>query len=253
MEVLGIDIGGSGIKGAPVDVEKGEFTAERLRLDTPINSTPQNVAETMAELVKHFNWSGPIGCTFPGVVQHGVVRTAANVDKAWMGTDANALFSAATGCPVHMLNDADAAGLAEMRFGAGRGRKGVVIMLTFGTGIGSAIFADGVLLANTEFGHVKVRGKDAELRAAARVKTEKGLSWKQWAKRVQEYLAYMEWLFWPDLFIVGGGVSKKFDKFRPYLTTQAEIVPAGLLNDAGAIGAAMANAELMAQRSAEVK
>jgi len=240
MAIMGIDIGGSGIKGAPVDVEKGEFLAERERIETPQPSTPARVAEAVVELIKKFDWRGPIGCTFPAVVQHGVIRTAANVDKTWIGTNGEALFSDSTGCPVRVLNDADAAGVAEMTFGAGRGRKGVVILLTFGTGIGSAIFIDGVLLPNTEFGHVELRGKDAEHRAAARIKTEKDLSWKEWGGRVDEYLKYMELLFSPDLFIIGGGVSKKFEKFIPYLQTQAEIVPAQLQNDAGIVGAAMA-------------
>jgi len=245
MAIMGIDIGGSGIKGAPVDVEKGEFLAERERIETPQPSTPARVAEAVVELIKKFDWRGPIGCTFPAIVQHGVIRTAANVDKTWIGTNGEALFSDSTGCPVRVLNDADAAGVAEMTFGAGRGRKGVVILLTFGTGIGSAIFNDGILLPNTEFGHVELRGKDAEHRAAARIKTEKDLSWKAWGGRVDEYLKYMELLFSPDLFIIGGGVSKKFEKFIPYLQTQAEIVPAQLQNDAGIVGAAMAAKDLV--------
>ena len=245
MAIMGIDIGGSGIKGAPVDVEKGEFLAERERIETPQPSTPARVAEAVVELIKKFDWRGPIGCTFPAIVQHGVIRTAANVDKTWIGTNGEALFSDTTGCPVRVLNDADAAGVAEMTFGAGRGRKGVVILLTFGTGIGSAIFNDGILLPNTEFGHVELRGKDAEHRAAARIKTEKDLSWKAWGGRVDEYLKYMELLFSPDLFIIGGGVSKKFEKFIPYLQTQAEIVPAQLQNDAGIVGAAMAAKDLV--------
>ena len=245
MAIMGIDIGGSGIKGAPVDVEKGEFLAERERIETPQPSTPARVAEAVVELIKKFDWRGPIGCTFPAIVQHGVIRTAANVDKTWIGTNGEALFSDSTGCPVRVLNDADAAGVAEMTFGAGRGRKGVVILLTFGMGIGSAIFIDGVLLPNTEFGHVELRGKDAEHRAAARIKTEKDLSWKAWGGRVDEYLKYMELLFSPDLFIIGGGVSKKFEKFIPYLQTQAEIVPAQLQNDAGIVGAAMAAKDLV--------
>ena len=245
MVIMGIDIGGSGIKGAPVDVDKGEFLAERQRLDTPQPSTPAAVAETVVRLIKQFDWQGPIGCTFPAVVQHGVVRTAANVDQAWVGTDGEALFRTATGYPVRMVNDADAAGIAEMTFGAGKERKGVVILLTFGTGIGSAIFIDGILLPNTEFGHVELRGKDAEHRAAARIKTEKDLSWKEWSARVDEYLQYMEKLFSPDLFIIGGGVSKRFDKFAPYLHTQAEVIPAQLQNDAGIVGAAMAAKDLV--------
>jgi polyphosphate glucokinase len=244
MKILGIDIGGSGIKGAIVDVKKGEFVTERHRIETPTPSTPEAVAQVVGELVKYFDYQGPIGCTFPAVVQHGVIHTAANVDQGWIGVNGEALFQQVTGQPVHILNDGDAAGVAEMRFGAGRDRKGVVIMLTFGTGIGSAIFTEGVLLPNTEFGHMKIRGKDAEHRAAARIRDEEGLSWKRWAKRVDEFLHTMEFLFSPDLFIIGGGVSKKFEKYAPHLTVEAEMVPAQLLNDAGIIGAAMAAHEI---------
>jgi polyphosphate glucokinase len=244
MEVLGVDIGGSGIKGAPVDVERGELTQERHKILTPQPSTPLAVAEVVSELVHYFAYSGPIGCTFPAVVQHGVTLTAANVDPSWIGANAEGIFSEATGQPVRVLNDADAAGIAEMRFGAGQGRRGVVILLTFGTGIGSAIFIDGMLVPNTEFGHVELRGKDAEYRAAARVRDEKGLSWKEWGDRVNEFLQYMERLFTPDLFIIGGGVSRKFDKFKDYLQVRAEVVPAVLANDAGIVGAAMAAKDL---------
>ncbi|MCK6625866.1 MAG: ROK family protein [Anaerolineae bacterium] len=240
MEILGIDIGGSGIKGAPVDIETGTLQAERLRLDTPQPSVPEAVGDTVAEIVRRFNWQGPIGCTFPAVVKHGVTLTAANVDKAWLNFNGQKLFEAKTGCPVLLLNDADAAGIAEMEFGAGKGEAGVVIMLTFGTGIGSAIFVDSRLVPNTEFGHMEVRGKDAEHRAADRIRTEKDLSWEKWAERVNEFLGRMEALFSPDLFIIGGGVSKKHEKFLPFLKTQARIVPAQMLNEAGIIGAAMA-------------
>jgi polyphosphate glucokinase len=246
VEILGIDIGGSGIKGAPVDIEKGELVKPRHKIATPQPSTPQAMADVVAELMRHFNYQGPIGITFPGVVQHGVILTAANVDKDWVNMNGEELFAKATGCPVKVLNDADAAGVAEMQFGVGRGRKGVVIMLTFGTGIGSAIFTDGVLLPNTEFGHVIVRGKDAEHRAAARIRDEKQLSWKKWGKRVNEYLQYMEFLFSPDLFIFGGGVSREFEKFKEYLEVRAEIIPAKLANDAGIVGAAMAAKDLTA-------
>jgi len=244
MEILGIDIGGSGIKGAIVDVKKGEFATERHRIETPTPSTPEAVAAVIDELVKYFDYTGPIGCTFPAVVQHGMIHTAANVDQSWIGVNGEALFQQVTGHPVHILNDADAAGVAEMRHGTGRERDGVVIMLTFGTGIGSAIFADGVLVPNTEFGHMKIRGKDAEHRAAARIRDEEDLSWKRWGKRVNEFLQAMEVLFSPDLFIIGGGVSKKFEKYASQLDVDAEIVPAELLNDAGIIGAAMAAYEL---------
>jgi polyphosphate glucokinase len=244
MQIMGIDIGGSGIKGAPVDVMKGELLHERHKLVTPQPATPDAVAAVVAQLVGHFNYQGPIGCTFPAVVQHGVTLTAANVDKSWIGTNAEALFHKVTGMPVRVLNDADAAGVAEMQFGAGKGRKGVVILLTFGTGIGSAIFTDGVLLPNTEFGHVQLRGKDAEHRAAARLRDEEDLSWKEWGERVNEYLQYMEMLFTPDLFIIGGGVSRKFDKFQKYLSVRAEIVPTVFGNDAGILGAAMVASQL---------
>ena len=245
MQIMGIDIGGSGIKGAPVDVEAGQLAVERYKIATPQPSVPEAVAEVVAQLVNHFDYQGPIGCTFPAVVQHGVTLSAANVDKSWIGTNAAELFTKATGHQVCVLNDADAAGVAEMAFGAGRGHQGVVIMLTFGTGIGSAIFFKGQLLPNTEFGHVQLRGKDAEHRASARVRDEEKLSWKEWGVRVNEYLQYMEMLFTPDLFIIGGGVSRKFDKFIKYLEVRAEILPAQLENDAGIVGAAMAAKALL--------
>jgi polyphosphate glucokinase len=240
MEILGIDIGGSGIKGAPVDVEKGELQGERQRLETPQPSIPEAVGKTVAEIVRHFNWQGPIGCTFPAVIKNGVAYSAANVDSSWIGFNGQALFEKQTGCPVLLLNDADAAGIAEMEFGAGRGERGVVIMLTFGTGIGSAIFVDGQLVPNTEFGHMEIRGKDAEDRASDRAREEKDLSWEKWARRVNEFLGRMELLFSPDLFIFGGGISKKYERFSPLLQTQAKIVPAEMLNEAGIIGAAIA-------------
>ena len=244
MNVLGIDIGGSGVKGAPVDVTTGEQIADRFRVPTPQPATPEAVAKAVAEVAQHFDWRGPIGCTFPAIVQHGIVHTAANVDDSWIGVDAVTLFERATGCPVRVLNDADAAGLAEMTIGAGKHRDGVVMMLTFGTGIGSAIFVNGQLLPNTELGHLQIRGKDAEHRAASRIRKEEGLSWKKWAENVDEYLDHLEFFFSPDLFIIGGGVSKKQHKFFQYLSTRAEIVPAQLLNEAGIIGAAMAARDL---------
>lgn len=240
MHILGIDIGGSGIKGAPVDIETGTLAAERFRLPTPQPSKPEDVGDTVAELTHHFDWNGPVGITFPTIVKGGVIYSAANVDQDWIGTDARELFEHKTGCPVTVVNDADAAGIAEMTFGAGRGHKGVVIMLTFGTGIGSALFINGQLVPNTELGHIEIRGKDAERRATDRVRQEKDLSWEKWAERVDEYLARIEYLFSPDLFIIGGGVSKKSDRFLPLLNRQTQIVPAALLNDAGIVGAAMA-------------
>jgi len=240
MDILGIDIGGSGIKAAPVDVDTGALTAERVRIPTPQPSTPDAVGAAVAEAVKQFKWTGPIGCTFPAVIKNGVAYSAANVDKAWIGTNAEKLLKRKTHCPVLLINDADAAGIAEMTFGAGKDRAGVVFMLTFGTGIGSAIFVDGHLLPNAELGHLTMGRKDAEQRAAARIRTEKSLSWKAWAKRVGKYLAYLEFLFSPDLFIIGGGVSQKFDKFGAYLKVQTDVVPAQLFNDAGIVGAALA-------------
>lgn len=242
MTFLGIDIGGSGIKGAPVDVERGEMLTERYRIPTPQPSLPEAVADVVAQIVRHFDWSGPVGCTFPAVIKNGVAWSAANVDKSWIGTDGQALFEQKTGCAVVVLNDADAAGLAEMRYGAGRGRGGLVMMLTFGTGIGSALFLDGRLVPNTELGHLEIRGKDAEHRASDAVRTRKKLSWKEWALAVNEYLGVLEMLFSPDLFIIGGGVSKKHAKFFPLLSTRAEIVAAQLFNNAGIVGAALAAA-----------
>lgn len=240
MEILGIDIGGSGIKGAPVDIKKGEMTAERFRIDTPQPSKPKAVAEVVGQIAKHFDWQGPIGCTFPAIVQHGVVWSAANVDKEWIGTNGEELFKKSTGCPLLLLNDADAAGIAEFEFGAGRGQDGVVLIITFGTGIGSALFNRGVLVPNTELGHLEIRGKDAEERTSDRIRQEKDLSWEKWAERVNEYINYLEALFSPDLFVIGGGVSKKHDKFIPLLHTRAPVVPAQFFNDAGIIGAALA-------------
>jgi polyphosphate glucokinase len=242
--VLGIDIGGSGIKGALVDVTKGELLSERHRIPTPQPATPEAVAETVAKLVKYFDYSGQIGCTFPAIVQHGVVHSAANVDKSWIGQDADALFSAATHCDVHMLNDADAAGVAEMAFGAGRDNLGVVFMLTFGTGIGSAVFTEGILLPNTELGHIELDGREAEPWASAKARKEQKLGWKKWSKRVSAYLTYLSALFSPDLFIIGGGVSKKADKFFPYIQSPTPFVAAELRNEAGIVGAAYTIAHL---------
>ena len=240
--VLGIDIGGSGIKGAPVDTTTGQLVAERQKLLTPQPATPEAIAKVVAQLVSAFDWSGPIGITFPGVVVDGVVRTAANVDPSWIGVDAVELFGGKTKLAATVLNDADAAGLAEMRFGAGHGVTGTVLLLTLGTGIGSALFIDGTLVPNTEFGHIQIRGKDAEKRASDHAREERDLSWGDWAGRVDEFLEQMEGLLWPGLIVIGGGVSRKSDKFLPLLTIRlrAKVVPAALLNDAGIVGAAMA-------------
>ncbi|MCS0602358.1 ROK family protein [Streptomyces sp. LP11] len=246
MQIFGVDIGGSGIKGAPVDLDKGDLAQERCKVLTPHPATPDGVADGVKQVIDHFGWTGPVGLTFPGVVTGGAtIRTAANVDKSWIDTDARALFSDRLGgLPVHVVNDADAAGVAEMRFGAGRDRAGTIILLTFGTGIGSAVFTDGALLANTELGHLELGGHDAEKRASSKAKEDHDLSWEQWAHRVQKYLAHVEMLFSPSLFIIGGGVSRKSEKFLHYIEgIRAEIVPAQLQNNAGIVGAAMRAAE----------
>lgn len=240
MDILGIDIGGTGIKGALVDVATGALTTERFRRLTPSPATPEAVGASVAEVAKHFAWQGPIGCGFPAVIRQGKVCTTFHVDKTWLGCNAASVFHDATGCPVTVLNDADAAGCAEMRFGAGQGRAGVVLLLTLGTGIGSALFLNGQLVPNTELGHIEVRGKDAETRAAASVRDTKKLSWKKWSCRVDEYLQYIEKYISPDLIILGGGISKKHDKFLPRLHVATEVVPAQLLNEAGMVGAALA-------------
>jgi polyphosphate glucokinase len=243
MHALGIDIGGTGIKGAPVDVAAGKLLADRQKIATPHPALPDAVAGVAGQLVKAFDWSGPIGITFPGVVTNGVTRTAANLDPAWIGLDARSLFAKAAGNPVQMLNDADAAGVAEMTFGAGVGEHGTVLMLTLGTGIGSALFINGTLVPNTEFGHIEIDGKDAEKRASEHAKELHDLSWGKWAGRVDVYLQHMEALLSPDLFIIGGGISKESEKWMPLLTgIRARIVPATLQNDAGIVGAAMAAA-----------
>src|SRR5947209_72847 len=239
---FGIDIGGSGIKGCPVDLDAGAFAAERIRTPTPSPSTPAAVAEVVAAIVEQFGeaaGTGPVGVTFPAVIQHGVARTAANVDKSWIGTDVDALLRQRLGRPVRVVNDADAAGYAEAKFGAAKGVDGTVFMATLGTGIGSALIVDGVLVPNTELGHLEVDGKDAETRAADSVRGAEELSWPQWAKRLTRYFQAIERLLWPDLIVVGGGVSKKADKFLPLLEIRTPIVPAQLRNDGGIIGAAL--------------
>ena len=241
--ILGIDIGGSGIKGAPVDPRRGVLMAERLRIPTPQPAEPDRVADVVTEIVDHFAWSGPVSCAFPAVIKDGVTWTAANIDRHWIGLDGRELFERRTGCPVTLLNDADAAGLAEMQFGAGRDQAGLVIMLTLGTGIGSAIFIDGRLVPNTELGHLMIRGKLAEHRASARVRSEMNWSWKKWAKSLDQVLLYIASLLSPDLFILGGGVSKKHEKFLQYFTTDVPVVPAKMRNEAGIVGAALAGGQ----------
>lgn len=238
--ILGIDIGGSGIKAAPVDLEKGAFAADRHRVETPQPAKVADVVAAVAQTAAVFGEADRIGVTFPGVVLHGVVRTAANMHESWLDAPAEKLFSEALGRPVVVLNDADAAGVAEVTYGAGRDHSGVVVMLTFGTGIGSAVFVDGHLLPNTEFGHLHLHGGDAEDYASDRARSEHDLDWKAWAHRVQSYLRHLEGLVNPDLFIVGGGVSKKADNFLPLIDIRTPIVPATLRNDAGIIGAALA-------------
>jgi polyphosphate glucokinase len=243
MRGFGIDIGGSGIKGAPVDLSTGELLADRHRIPTPQPATPEAVAEVVAQVCGHFSWTGAFGCTFPAVVTHGVTRTAANVDEAWVDAPAEELLGEAAGGSVLVVNDADAAGYAELHFGAAKGRSGVVLVTTLGTGIGSALIADGHLVPNTELGHLELDGYDAETRASDAAREREGLSYEQWAKRLQRYYRHLEDLFWPDLIVVGGGVSKKAEKFLPLLDLRTEIVPAALRNEAGIIGAALLAAE----------
>jgi polyphosphate glucokinase len=241
MEILGIDIGGSGIKGAPVEVQTGEFTRDRLRLDTPEPAAPRPVAAAVARIVRHFEWDGPVGVTFPGVVIDGVTHTAANLTQEWRGLQARDLLAEQSGVPVTLLNDADAAGVAEMTHGAGRGHGGTVVLVTLGTGIGTALFTDGTLVPNTEFGHIEIRGKDAESRASAHAREVHEWSWPKWAEKLEEYLRRLEDLVWPSLIIVGGGVSKHAEHFLPHLKqVRTPVVAAELHNSAGIVGAAMA-------------
>jgi polyphosphate glucokinase len=240
MNVFGIDVGGSGIKGAPVDTETGELVAERIRVKTPRPATPEAIVATAVEVVRRSGWDGPVGCGFPAVIKDGVVRTAANIDKAAIGFDLQGRLEQELGNPVRMINDGDAAGLAEMRWGAGRGIEGVVLMLTLGTGIGTSLFVEGRLVPNTELGHIEIQGKDAEHRASDSARKRDDLSWREYAERLDEYLHRIEDLLWPDLIVIGGGISKKSEKFLPHLTARTKIVPAQMLNEAGIAGAALA-------------
>jgi polyphosphate glucokinase len=240
MEAFGLDIGGSGIKGAPVETESGVLLGERIRLPTPEAATPDEVVATAVEVVSRSGWEGPVGCGFPGVVKEGVIHTAANVAEEFIGFDLQTRLQKELGTPVRIVNDADAAGMAEMRWGAGRGVEGVVLMLTIGTGIGTALFIEGKLVPNTELGHIEIHGREAELWAADRIRKVEDLSWKGWSRRIGEYFKKMEALLWPDLIIVGGGVSKKSEKFLPRIETRARVVPAEMLNNAGIAGAALA-------------
>lgn len=240
MEILGIDIGGSGLKASIVETESGELLRERERIPTPQPSHPDSVAKAVSRLIKKFNWRGPVGCGFPAVVQDGIIRTASNIDKSWIGMDIRKIFQEKTGCSFCVLNDADAAGLAEMTFGAGKDKHGSVVIITVGTGIGSSFFIEGKLFPNTEFGQFQMNGVVAEKYAADAIRKELNLSWKKWGKRFNNYLHHLHFLLWPDLIILGGGVSKKFEKFQKFLDVKTEIVPAELLNNAGIIGAALA-------------
>ncbi len=245
MKVLGIDVGGSGIKGAVVNTKNGRLNTDRIRYGTPQPSKPKAVIKTIKKIVDDFDYSGAIGVGFPAVVMDGVVRSAANIDDKWIGFPGAKIMTRETGCPVRLINDADAAGYAEMRFGAGSGLKGVVMILTLGTGIGSALFIDGKLVPNTELGHLFLRNHkvDAEDYASDRVRTARSLNWTEWAERLDQYLHLLERLFSPNVFILGGGVSKKHEKYLPKLTIQTRVMPAQLLNNAGIVGAAMAVVE----------
>lgn len=250
---LGIDIGGSGIKGAPVDVETGTFAAARLRVDTPKVSTPANVAAVVKEIVDSFAdqvGDGPVGVTVPAIVSKGVTVSAANIDPQWIGFEAEKLLEDVTGRNIYLVNDADAAGVAEVQYGAAKGKQGLVILTTLGTGIGSAMINNGVLIPNSELGHLEIDGHDAESRASSRVKDEEGLSYKKYAKRLQRYYEVVEFLFSPDLFVVGGGISKDSEKFLPLLKLRTPIIPAKLLNTAGIVGAAFL-AEYLSSRGLE--
>ena len=238
---FGVDVGGSGIKGGIVDLDTRTLIGDRIKLATPQPATPDAVAATVAAVVREFGWTGPLGVTYPGVVTNGVVRTAANVDKGWIGTNAAEVISnVLEGQHVTVLNDADAAGLAEEQYGAGKDNTGLIVLLTFGTGIGSAVIHNGVLLPNTEFGHLEVGGKEAEHRAASSVKERKEWNYQRWTEEVTKVLVTIENAIWPDLFIAGGGISRKADRWIPMLKNRTPVVPAALRNSAGIVGAAMA-------------
>ncbi len=239
-KILGIDIGGSGIKGAPVDTKTGKLTMARHRILTPVPATPEAVSVVIKQITDHFKWKGPVGCGFPAVVQNGIVKTASNIDKSWINKDAQDLFSKITGLPVYVVNDADSAGMAEVKFGAGKNFKGTILLVTVGTGIGSVVFTRGKLLPNSEFGHINLNGQDAELYTSDAVRKDAGMDWDTWGKRFNEYLLEMEKLLWPELIIIGGGISKKKNKYFEHLTVKAKVVPAKLLNEAGLVGAALA-------------
>ena len=239
--ILGIDVGGSGIKGAPVDAETGALIQERYRIPTPEGGKPEDVADVVAQIIRFFNWNGPVGIGFPAAIKNGIALTAANIHKKWIDTHIPTLIKQRTGCSSFIVNDADAAGLAEINFGAGKNLFGSVLVITVGTGLGSAFFVNKQLFPNTEFGHIIVNGRVAEHYASDATRKLEDLDWPMWAKRFNEYLASMERLLWPDTFIIGGGVSKKQEKVSEYIkTVKAELLFAQLKNDAGIIGAALA-------------
>lgn len=249
---LGIDVGGSGIKGAPVDLEAGDFSRDRLKIPTPAKSTPEAVCDVIAQIVEHFDDvadDSPIGVTIPGVVQHGVVKTAANIDKSWIGCAIEDLLEDRLQHDVVVVNDADAAGVGELHFGAAAGHQGLVVLTTLGTGIGTAIFNEGVLVPNSELGHLEMHGVDAETITASSAREREDLGYEEWAtERLQPYYRMLENLLWPDLIVVGGGVSRKSHKFLPLLDLRTTIVPAELRNRAGIIGAAVLAARMHVRR-----
>ena len=240
MEILGIDIGGTGIKGAVIDTQTGEMKTERVRIPTPQPATPAAMMDTVATLAKEFNWSGLIGAGFPAAIRHNIVKTASNIDKSWIGLNAAKEIEKVTGCKAMVVNDVDAAGYAEVNFGAGKGNQGTVIVAAFGTGIGTAIFTEGILLPNTELGHIKLKGMIAEHYASNSAREKEDLDWETFGKRVNKYLQRLEFLFWPDLIVIGGGVSKKYELYSHRFKLEAEVKPALLRTQAGMIGAAMA-------------
>lgn len=245
-EAFGIDIGGSGAKGAIVDVSTGELITERFKVPTPDPATPENLAASVVEILKHHGWDGPFGCGLPSVIVNGVVRTAAHIDDSWIGTNAVDLLTTATGRPVHVLNDTDAAGVAEVQLGAGRDVDGTIILLTFGSGIGSAMFRDGLLIPNSELGHLELNGMEAEVRGAAKSMERLGLTMAEWLSEVNDFVAHVEWIFWPDLLIFGGGISKQANDFLSRIKSRAPLVPTMFRNNAGIVGAALAGHQALA-------
>ena len=240
MQILGIDVGGTGIKSAIVETSTGELVSERHRIDTPRPATPKAVGEALKEVLAHHRWKGPVGMGFPAAIQHGIARTASNIDKSFIGLPIAEYFTKQTGSTFYLANDADVAGMAEMRFGAGKDNDGVVLIITIGTGLGTALFSEGHLLPNTELGHVYLEnGQEAERFASEAVRVTKDLKWKEWGERLNLYLCTMENLLWPDLIVLGGGVSEKLHKFSPMITTKAPVVAASFLNQAGIVGAAL--------------